>query len=137
MLHPCEGIKHRVHWMEQGREQMVRKVWFLKGQPFLTLGHVFIKRTINGAYVQEAPILQPPDAKRLIGKDSDAGKDRGQEEKGEAEDEMVGRHHVLNRHEFEKTLADSEGQGSLECCSPWGRKESKTTGLLNNNIRER
>ena len=57
MLHPCEGIKHRVHWMEQGREPRVRKVWFLKGQPFLTLGRVFIKRTINGAYVQEAPIL--------------------------------------------------------------------------------
>ena len=45
-------------------------------------------------------------------------------EKGVTEDEMVGWHHRLNRHEFEQTLGDSEGQGSLECCSPWGHKES-------------
>ena len=47
----------------------------------------------------------------------DAGKDRGQEEKGVKEDEMVGWHHRLNGHEFEQTLGDSEGQGSLACCS--------------------
>ena len=40
------------------------------------------------------------------------------------EDEMAGWHHRLNGHEFEQTLGDSEGQGSLSCCSPWGRKES-------------
>ena len=45
-------------------------------------------------------------------------------EKGVTEDEMVGWHHQLNGHEFEQTLGDSEGQGSLECCSPWGHKES-------------
>ena len=45
-------------------------------------------------------------------KDPDAGKDRGQEEKGATEDEMVGSHHGLNGHEFEQTLGDSEGQGS-------------------------
>ena len=38
------------------------------------------------------------------------------------EDEMVGWHHRLNRLEFEQTLKDSEGQGSLEYCSPWGHK---------------
>ena len=43
------------------------------------------------------------------------------------EDEMVGWHHQLNRHEFEQAPADSEGQGSLECCSPWGYKESHMT----------
>ena len=119
MLHPCEGSEHRAHWVEQGREQRARKVWFLKDQPFLTLGPVFIKWTINGAYAQEAPILQPPDAKsRLTGIDPDAGKDRGQEEKGVAEDEMAGWHHGLNGHDFEHTLADTEGQGSLECYSP-------------------
>ena len=48
------------------------------------------------------------------------------------EDEMVGWHHPLNGHEFEQTLGDSEGQGSLACCSPWGRKESDTTERLNN-----
>ena len=48
------------------------------------------------------------------------------------EDEMVGWHHRLNRHEFEQTLGVSEGQRSLACCSPWGRKESDTTEHLNN-----
>ena len=55
---------------------------------------------------------------QLIGKDPDVGKDRGQEEKGVSEDEMVGWYHRLNGHEFEQTLGDSEGQGSLACCSP-------------------
>ena len=76
----------------------------------------------------EAPILWPPDVKnRLIGKDSDAGKDCRQEEKGMTEDEMVGWHHRLNGHEFEKTLGNSEGQESLVCYSPWGHKESDVT----------
>ena len=71
----------------------------------------------------EAPILCPPEAKsRLIGKDSDAGKDWGQEEKGLAEDEMVRQHHWLNRHEFVHTPANSEGQGSLMHCSSWGHR---------------
>jgi len=48
----------------------------------------------------------------------------GQEEKGAAEDEMVGWYHQLNRREFEQTLG---GQGSLVCCSPWGCKELDTT----------
>ena len=47
-----------------------------------------------------------------------------QEEKGMTEDEMVGWHHLVNRHEFGQTPGDSEGQGSLECCRPWGQKES-------------
>ena len=52
-----------------------------------------------------------------------------------AEDEMVreAQHHQLNGHEFEQTLGDGEGQGSLACCSPWGHKESNTTEQLNNN----
>ena len=48
-----------------------------------------------------------------------------------AEDEMVGWHHRLNGHEFEQTLGDTKGQGSLACCSPWGRKESDVTEQLN------
>ena len=43
------------------------------------------------------------------------------------EDEMVGWHHRLNEHEFAQTRGDSERQGSLECCSPWGCKESDMT----------
>ena len=69
----------------------------------------------------EAPILWPPDAKnQLIGKDSDAGKDWGQEEKGTTEDEMVGWHHRLNGHEFGQAPGVGDGQGGLACCSPWG-----------------
>ena len=48
------------------------------------------------------------------------------------EDEMVGQHHQLNGHELEQTLGDSEGQGSLACCSPWGHKELDTTWQVNN-----
>ena len=58
----------------------------------------------------EAPILWPPDAKRwLIRKDSDAGKDWGQKEKGVTEDEMVGWHHQLNRHELGQIPGDGDG----------------------------
>ena len=55
---------------------------------------------------------------QLTGKDDDAGKDGGQEEKRVTEDEMIGWHHRLNGHKFEQTSGDSEGQGSLACCSP-------------------
>ena len=72
----------------------------------------------------EAPILSPADAKDwLIGKDSDAGKDRRQEQNEMTGDEMVGWHHRLNGHEFEQTFGDSEGHRSLAYCCPWGRKE--------------
>ena len=82
----------------------------------------------------ETPILWPPDAKNwLIGKDPDAGKDWRWEEKGTTEGEMVGWHHQLNGHEFEQAPGDSEGQGSLACCSAWDCKESDMTEWLNNN----
>ena len=93
---------------------------------------IFIGRTDAEA---EAPILWPPDAKNwLIGKDPDAGEDWRQEEKGTAEDEMVGWHHWLSGHEFEQTPGVDNGQGSLVCCSPWDCKESDTTERMNNNI---
>ena len=79
---------------------------------------IFIRRT-NA----ETPIPWPPDVKSLlIAKDPDVGKDWGQEEKGVTEDEMFGWHHWLNGHEFEQIPKDSEGQGSLACCSSWGCK---------------
>jgi len=55
------------------------------------------------------------------------GKAEGRRRRGATEDEMVGEHHRLNGHEFEQTPGDSEGQGSLACCSPWGHKESDMT----------
>ena len=74
----------------------------------------------------EAPILWPPDAKsQITGKDPDAGKDWGQEEKRATEDKMVGWYHWLNGHESEQTLGDSEGQRNLACYSPWDHKESE------------
>ena len=64
---------------------------------------------------------------QLIGKDPDAGKDWGQEEKGMTEDEIVWGHHRLNGHEFEQTLGDSEGQGNPACYNPWSLKELDMT----------
>ena len=90
---------------------------------------IFIGRTDAEA---EAPILWPPDAKKwLIRKDREAWKDWRQEEKGMTEDEMVGWYHQLDGHEFEQTPGVGDGQGSLTCYSPWGRKESDTTKRLN------
>ena len=50
----------------------------------------------------------------------------GKIEERKTEDEIVGWHHRLNVHEFEQIPGDSEGQGRLECCSPWSRKELDT-----------
>ena len=76
----------------------------------------------------ETPILWPLDVKSwLIGKDSDAGRAWGQEEKGTTEDEMVGWHHRLDGHEFEWTPGVGDGQGGLVCCNSWGCKELDTT----------
>ena len=67
----------------------------------------------------------------LIGKDSDAGRDWGQEEKGTTENEMAGWHHWLDGRESEWTLGVGDGQGGLACCNSWGRKESDMTEQLN------
>ena len=90
---------------------------------------VFIGRT----YVEaETLILWPLDAKSwIIGKDLDAEKDWGQEEKGTIEDEMVGWHHRLNGHGFGWTPEVGDGQGGLACSSSWGHKESDTIEQLN------
>ena len=102
----------------------IKLVNFKGNQPW-----IFIGRTDAEA---EDPILQPPDVKNwLTGKGPDAGKDWRQEEKGTTEEEMVGWHHWLNGLEFEQASGVGDGQGSLVCCSPWGRKESDTTEWLN------
>ena len=87
---------------------------------------MFIGRTDVEA---EAPILWPTDAKNwLIWKDPDAGKDEGRR-RGR---QRMRWQHWLNGHEFEQALGDGEGQRSLACCSPWGRKELDMTEWLNN-----
>ena len=83
-------------------------------------------------WCRETPVLWPPHAKSwLIGKDSDAGRDWGQEEKGTTQDEMAGWHHWLDGRESEWTPGVGDGQGGLACCDSWGRKESDTTERLN------
>ena len=98
-----------------------------------------ILKEISPEYSLEGLILKlklqyfwQPDAKNwLIGKDLIAGKDWRQEEKGTREDELVGWHHRLDKHEFGQTLGVGDGQGGLVCCSSWGRKESDMTERLN------
>ena len=88
---------------------------------------IFIGRTDSEA---ETPILWPPHGKSwLIGKDSDAGRDWGQEEKGMTEDEMAGWHHRFNGRESEWTLGDGDEQGGLACYSPWGSRHDWATEL--------
>ena len=112
----------RVPWPERKSNQSI-----VKGNQ----SWMFIWKTDAEA---ETLILWSPYVKNwLIGKDPDAGIDRRQEEKGTTEDEMVGWHCRLNGHEFEQTLGHGEGQGSLVCCSLWGRKESDTTEWIHNN----
>ena len=90
---------------------------------------MFIGRTDAKA---ETPVLWPPHAKSwLIGKDSDAWRDWGQEEKGTTEDEMAGWHQRLDGQEFRWTLGVGDRQGGLACCDSWGHKESDTTEWLN------
>ena len=85
-------------WESHGQQEIKLVIW--KGnQPYIVIGRTDAET--------EAPVLWPPDAKSgLTGKDLDSGKDWGWEEKGTAEDEMVGWHHWLNGHEFEQTLED-------------------------------
>ena len=110
---------------------MLEKTWESLGlqeiQPVHPKGGqslMFIERTDAEA---ETPIFGTPDVKNwLIGKDPHAGKDWRREEKWTTEDEMVEWHHWLNGHEFEQASGDVKWQRSLECCSPWGRKEVGT-----------
>ena len=80
----------------------------------------------------ETPVLWPPHVKSwLIGKDPDAGRDWGQEEKGTTEGVMAGWHHWLDGRESEWTPGVGDGQGGLACCDSWGHKESDTTEWQN------
>ena len=84
---------------------------------------IFIGRTDAEA---ETPILWPPETTNWL-----TAKEWRQEEKGTTEDEMVGWHHQLDRHEFEQAPGVGDGQGSLACCSPWDSKELDMTEQMN------
>ena len=95
-----------------------------KDQPWVFIGRTDAK--------VETPILWPPHVNSwFIGKDSDVGRDWGQEEKGTTDDETAGWHHRLDGHEYEWTLGVGDGQGGLACCNSWGHKESDKTERLN------
>ena len=112
--------------------RLLRDLWTAEIQPVHSKGDqswVFFGRNDAKA---ETPILWPPHVKSwLTGKDSDAGRDCGQEEKGTTEDEMAGWHHGLDERESEWTPGAGDGQGDLACCDSWGCKESDTTEWLN------
>jgi len=130
VMYRCESwtIKKAKHWRIDAFElwcwrRLLRFSWNARIKPVNPKGNqswIFIGRTDAEA---EAPILWPPDVKNwLTGKDPDAGKDWRKEEKGMTENEMVGWHHRLNGHEFEKAPGVGDGQGSLVCCSPWSHR---------------
>ena len=103
-------------------------LWILKEiSPEYSLEGLMLKLKLQyfGHLMQRADSLE---------KNPDAGKDRGQEEKGTTEDKMVGWHHWLDGHESEQAPGDGDGQRSLACCSPWCCKELDTTEWLNNKM---
>ena len=129
-LHHKEGwvLKNWCFWILVLEKTLESPLYCKKIKPVNPKGNkswLFVGRSDAEA---EAPVLWPPDMKSwLIGKDPDSGKSWRQKKKVGTEDEMVGRHLWLNGHVFEQTQGESEGQGSLVCCSPWGHKESVMT----------
>ena len=131
VIHRCE-LDHKESWppknlcfwavvLEKTLESLFDCKEIQSVNPKGNQSWIFIGRTDDEA---EAPVFWPPDVKsQLIGKDPDAGKDWRWEKWG-PEDEVVGWHHWLDGPEFEQAPGDSDAQGSLECCSPWGCKES-------------
>ena len=138
VMYGCERgtVKKAEHWRIDAFElwcwgRLLRVLWTARrsNQSILQESWVFFGRNDGKA---ETPVLWPPHVKSwLIGKDSDAGRDWGQEEKGTTEDEMAGWHHQFDGREFEWTPVVGDGQGGLACCDSWGRKESDTTEWLN------
>ena len=106
----------RVCWTAGRSNQSIQKEANLK----YSLEGLMMKLKVQ----QSGHLMQKTDS---LEKDPDAGKDWRQSQKGAAADEMVGWHHWLNGHALEQTPGDSEGQGSLACCSQRGHKESDTT----------
>ena len=102
----------------------IKPVNLNENQPWIITGR-------TGAEAK-APVFWSSDGNRLIGKVPDAGRDWGQEKKA-SENEMAWWYHQCNKHKLGQTPRDGEGQGGLACFSPWGRRQSDTTGQLNNN----
>ena len=141
---------HVRSWELDGKEDRVRKNWCLwtevleqilespldskESKPVNLKGHQPWIFTGSADAAAEALIFWSSDANRwLTEKVPDAVKDWGQKEKRASEEEMAGWHHWCNGHELGQTSGEGKRQGGPACCSPWGCKESDTTGRLNNN----
>ena len=103
-------------------ERLLRVPWTARKSNQSILKEINPKYSVEGLMLKlKLQYLCPPDTKsQLLRQDPDAGQDWRQEEKGMAEDEMVGWHYWFNGHEFEQALEVGDGQGSLAWCRPWG-----------------
>ena len=128
VMYGCESwtIKRAECWRIDAFElwcwrRLLRVPWTARRSNQPILKEISPECSLEGLIEAETPILWLPDVKSwLIWKDSDDGKDWGQEEKGLTEQEMVRWHHQLNGHGFGLTLGVGDGQGGLACCSSWG-----------------
>ena len=118
--------------------RLLRVPWTAKRSSLLILKEISPEYSLEGLMLKLklqyfGQLMQRTDSFEELShwKDPGAGKDWRQEEKGTTGHEMVGWHHRLDGHEFEQAPGDGEGQGSLECCSPWGHKEPHMTERLN------
>ena len=143
VMYGCESwtIKKAEHWRIDAFElwcwrRLLRVPWTARQSktvhPKAKQSWIFMTFSLRTEAEAETPLLWPPDVKNwLIGKGPDAGKDWRQEEKEMTEDEMVGWHHWLDGHEFERDSEFGDGQGSLACCNPQSCKETDTADRLN------
>ena len=120
LFHIFESWESSLHlesvWQASLDSKQIKPVNPKENQPRLLIGRTMLKFQYFGHLMQRADSLE----KTLV-----LGKIEGR--KGVTENEMAGRHHQINGHEFEQTPGDGKGQGSLVCCSPWGLKESDMT----------
>ena len=141
IMYGCESwtIKKAEYWRIDASDlrcwkRLLKVPWLAMRSNLSILKKISPEYSLEGQTDAEAetPPLLPPDVKNwFIGKDPDAEKDWRQEEKGTTEDEMAGWYHWLKGHGFEQAPGAGDGQGSLACCGPWGRKESEMTNWTN------
>ena len=138
VMYGCESwtVKKAEHWRIDAFElycwRLLRVPWTVRRSNQSILKEISPGRSLEGLILNwNSNTLATTCKSWLIGKDSDAGRDWGQEEKGTTEVEMAGWHHWLDRSESEWTLGVGDGQGSLACCDSWCHKESDTIKRLN------
>ena len=125
----CWTVKKAEHWRIDAFElwcwrRLLRVPWIASRSNQAILKEISPGISLEGMMLKlKTPVLWLPHMKSwLTGKDSDAGRDWGQEEKGTTEDEIAGWRHQLDGSEFEWTPGDGDGQGGLLCCDSWGRR---------------